>query len=93
MSQLTFEQRDIRWNGVRSACAAIDDALARLPETTGVEQELRARWAELIEALALEPARVLRVCPTCKRVGMIEATRCGHCWAKLVVPESVASPA
>lgn len=90
---LIFEQRDVRWNGVRTACAAVDEALARIPETTGAEQELRARWAELVAALDLEPARKLRACPSCKGVGMLEATLCSHCWAKLVPPERTATPA
>jgi len=78
-----FESRDIQREGVRAACAAIDHALLQLPVTEALE--LRARWAELVAVLALEPARVLRECPVCKHVAMFEASRCFHCWAKLPI--------
>ena len=83
MSSRYFELRDVQRDGVRTACAAIDRALARLPAAD--TPELRARWAELVVLLALEPARVLRECPVCNHVAMYEATRCFHCWAKLPV--------
>jgi len=47
--------------------------------------ELRARWADLVEVLAMEPARQLRECPVCKHVAMFEASRCISCWAELPV--------
>ena len=34
-----------------------------------------------------------RVCPSCKGIGMAEATLCGHCWAKLVPTTTEATPA
>ena len=87
MSHPFFELRDVLRDDIRSACAALDETLTRLPETTSsVEEEVRARWAELVELLGLQPARVLRACPICQHVGMFEATRCGHCWAKLAPP-------
>jgi hypothetical protein len=76
-----FEARDVQRDGVRTACAAIDQALLLLPASEA--HELRTRWAELVALLALEPARVLRECPVCKHVAMFEATRCVNCWAKL----------
>jgi len=83
MSNRYFELRDVQREGVRTACAAVDHALLRLPATE--VPEVRARWAELFALLALEPARVLRECPVCKQVAMFEATRCFNCWAKLPV--------
>jgi len=83
MSNRYFELRDVQRDGVRRACAAIDDELLRLPAAEA--DRLRARWGELVAALALEPARVLRECPVCKHVAMLEATRCVNCWAKLPV--------
>jgi hypothetical protein len=81
MSNRYFELRDVQRDGVRTACVAIDHALLRLPATEA--PEVRARWAELVALLALEPARALRECPVCKHVAMFEATRCFNCWAKL----------
>jgi hypothetical protein len=83
MTNRYFEARDIQRDGVRTACAAIDLALVRMPASEG--QELRARWAELVAVLALEPARMLRECPVCTHVAMFEASRCFNCWAKLPV--------
>jgi len=83
MQNRYFELRDARRESVRTACQAIDDVLLRMPAADA--DELRARWAELVEALALEPARALRECPVCNQVAMLEATRCFHCWAKLTV--------
>jgi len=98
MSNRYFERRDIQRDGIRAACAAIDQALLQLPVTEAVE--LRARWAELVAVLALEPAHVLRECPVCKHVAMFEALRCFHCWATLpkasagdALPRSSAAPA
>lgn len=98
MPNAHFELRDIKRNDLRKTCAAMDQALSRLPATTGttapsvalsvapsVVDELRAQWLQLVALLELEPARVLRECPVCKHVAMFEATRCGHCWTKLPV--------
>jgi hypothetical protein len=89
MSNRYFEQRDVRRDGLRSACAAMEDALAHIPEPAFGEaspaNDLRARWAELLVLIAMEPARLLRACPVCKQAGMLEATRCMNCWTKLAV--------
>lgn len=86
MSNLSL--RDDQQDQLREVCAAIDDALAHLPvpaETApmAVDQRLRDEWAKLVALLALRPARRLRACPRCGRLGMFEATRCGNCWMKL----------
>ena len=83
MPNRNFELRDVRLDRVRTACAAIGDALSRLPASEA--SEVRTRWADLLAVLALEPARALRECPVCKQVAMLEATRCFHCWTKLPV--------
>ena len=83
MSELHFELRDLKRDNVRTACAALEQEVQRLPPNEA--QQLRARWAELVSALALEPARQLRECPTCGNAAMLEATRCFHCWAKLPI--------
>jgi len=74
-----FELRDVQRANIRAVCVEIDKSLAHIP----VEDELHAQWATLVGLLALEPARALRICPACKQVGMLEASRCGHCWAAL----------
>lgn len=90
MTHPYFELRDVLRDDLRTACAAIDETMSRLPETatSSVENELRERWAEFVALLSLEPPRVLRACPFCNHVGMFEATVCGNCWAKLPVPTS-----
>jgi hypothetical protein len=84
-----FEPRDARRDAVRTACAALNRAVMSLPATEAAE--VRARWAELVEVLAIEPARVLRECPFCKHVAMFEASRCINCWSEL--PVAVAADA
>ena len=48
--------------------------------------ELQASWARLVGLLALGPEPQVRPCPTCNRMVMSAATRCGHCWNKLRPP-------
>jgi hypothetical protein len=48
---------------------------------------LGSHWKELRSTLAL--GRVPdRVCPRCGRLGMHEATLCGHCWKRLMPDRS-----
>jgi len=46
--------------------------------------ELRKQWDVFVSTLSLGEAPSTRECPTCKAVGMSNASRCGNCWAKLV---------
>lgn len=46
---------------------------------------LQAAWSQVVSALELGPARAMRACPHCGRLGMLEATLCGYCWATLTV--------
>jgi len=75
-----FELRDVHLDSLRAACAAMEEAISRNPAE---QAALHARWAELVESLALGPARELRECPVCRRFGMRDATRCGYCWSAL----------
>lgn len=77
---------------LRAIVRKIDRELADLPRpATPALEELRADWAELIERLALGPAPELRACPSCGRIGMRGATRCGYCWMKLVPPATASA--
>jgi hypothetical protein len=40
-------------------------------------------WSRLVEMLDLGAEPEMRECPNCKHMGMLLATRCGHCWAVL----------
>jgi hypothetical protein len=64
---------------LRSLIAAIENQFAAVPPP----EQLRAAWAEMIEALALGPPPDLRTCPTCGEIGMRAATRCVRCWSSL----------
>ena len=86
-----FEHRDERNADLHAVIAVITRELDHLPiQPTAVAREtvaeLRAFWGELVTLLALPPEPELRECPSCKHVGMRAATRCGHCWVKLVPP-------
>ena len=50
---------------------------------TSTNDKLRDQWATFVTVLALGPAPATRVCPSCKRVGMKAASRCGYCWSHL----------
>lgn len=64
---------------LRSIVNAIDQEILAVPPTA----VLRAAWAELVQVLALGPAPQTRECPACHSVGMLAASRCGHCWVAL----------
>ncbi len=66
---------------LRVLVAAIENALSLLPATATAS--LVTPWNALVGALALGPAPEVRDCPSCGRVVMRAATRCGHCWSKL----------
>jgi hypothetical protein len=93
-----FERRDEKNASLHTVMDVITRELARLPaqDTRDGDEtvaELRAFWGELVKLLDVEPVPELRACPVCKHVGMRAATRCGHCWAKLVPPADATSPA
>lgn len=76
---------------VRACIVDIDHALVGL--SAHVNEDHRAAlsaltlsWSELVRTLALGPPRETRLCPTCGRSGMREATLCGYCWAHLTPP-------
>ena len=75
---------------LRAAVAAVTDAFAAVPAVSSEaspEGQLRARWAALVDLLALGPEPPLRVCPSCGESGMRNATVCINCWAKLTPPD------
>lgn len=45
---------------------------------------MRVAWRRLVAALELGPEPEIRACPRCGGLGMLAATRCGHCWSALV---------
>jgi hypothetical protein len=67
----------------------IEHEIARLPrgvahdDGKGPVNDLAARWADLVEQLALGPELDMRECPVCRHHGMRAATRCGYCWKEL----------
>jgi hypothetical protein len=70
---------DAAANKLRAIVATIDQEIVRVPPTP----ELRAAWGELVDVLALGPAPQTRECPSCHRIGMRAASRCGFCWIAL----------
>ena len=64
---------------LRTLVAAIEEQFAVVPPP----EQLRAAWAEMVDALALGPPPELRTCPTCGEIGMRAATRCRRCWSSL----------
>lgn len=67
---------------LRAAVAEVEGELSRLANVG----ELAASWRELVKVLKLSPEPALRNCPNCGGLGMLAATRCGHCWVKLSPP-------
>lgn len=47
---------------------------------------LGASWDRLVALLDVPPAPEERACPHCGAMGMRAATRCGHCWERLIPP-------
>ena len=82
---------------LRTAVAEVDRQLSLLrsedaaASKTTAADGLLARWADVIELLALGPEPEVRECPYCGHKGMRAATRCGHCWAKLTPPSTAST--
>jgi len=79
-SKTLRDPRDV----LRGAVARVEEELAMV----GCVPALRAAWSALVDTLALGPAPQLRECPSCGAIGMLAATRCGHCWIVLSPPVS-----
>ena len=77
---------------MRTTVAAIQREIARLTkdgangDEKGALTGLTGPWAELVGQLALGPEPEVRECPSCKAIGIREATLCGFCWTKLEPP-------
>lgn len=81
MSTPAFDHPDLHRAELRLAVTAVDAALADTgPDATS---HRATAWAKLVALLALGPAPQVKPCPKCGRVGMSDATLCGHCWARL----------
>ena len=68
--------------GKAIALARVGDA-APPAEREGPTTALDITWSRLVNMLDLGPEPEMRECPTCKRPGLIGATRCGYCWSPL----------
>ena len=74
---------------LRTLVAAVERHLSGEPPqqmTPDVLSALREAWAALVRELALGPEPAVRKCPTCGRLVMEQATRCGYCWEPLMRP-------
>lgn len=63
------------------------------PEKDGPRTALEMTWSRLVQMLDLGAEPEMRECPNCKHMGMLLATRCGHCWAFLPPRKDVKSTA
>jgi hypothetical protein len=77
---------------MRTTVATIDREIARL-EQEGTSSDgksaltgLTAPWADLVAQLGLGPEPEVRECPSCRAMGIREATLCGFCWTQLEPP-------
>jgi hypothetical protein len=85
---LRFDVPDAEGSRMRTLVASIEHEMAGDVSVGAGATRLRASWKELVTLLALGPEPEVRHCPTCGRVGMRDAARCGYCWEDL----SVSSP-
>jgi len=91
MARQFIDSRDETNAGLHAMVAVIERQLRDLPVSAVAADdeariELGRSWGKLVSLLALEPEHQRRTCPQCGNVGMRAATRCGHCWIKLVPP-------
>ena len=88
------ELPDAELSYVRSALTAIDRDLSQLKawndESYLMNERLKKNWTELLSLLAIGPEPEYRECPSCHKIVMRLATRCGFCWLKL--PPYVSNP-
>ena len=69
---------------LRGLVAAIDHEMSDFAARAGSPSEpLRASWAKLEKYLDVGQRPEVRECPSCKHIGMREATLCGYCWTAL----------
>jgi hypothetical protein len=75
--------------GLRFAVSAVERQVSLLAaqlttaEDASTVESLMAKWAELVDRLALGPQPEVRSCPACGRLGMSAASLCGFCWSPL----------
>ncbi len=75
---------------LRALLAAMEVEIGRLPKADpdSAETKLAGHFNELVALLALGVEPAMATCPACGRIGVLTATRCGHCWAKLKAPST-----
>jgi len=84
---LTFNTADV--SRLRSLVAEVEKELALVvsalatPEGQLRKTALETTWSNLINMLDLGPEPEMWVCPECKHLCMVGATRCGNCWSHL----------
>jgi len=85
---LTFSMPDV--SRLRALVTTVDKEIALVAGGTAAQggapkTPLMTAWSSLVGMLDLGPEPEMRVCPSCKQSCMLEATRCGYCWASLPV--------
>jgi hypothetical protein len=80
---------------LRGLVAAVGDEIARHPTVSAVGSQseksaLEVAWSRVVGMLDLGPAPETRICPQCKSLCFIGASRCGHCWSALPAREKKA---
>jgi hypothetical protein len=84
---LTLNAADV--SRLRGLVAAVEGEMALVlgtlttPETQPRKTALEMTWSNLVKMLDLGPEPEMRVCPSCKQLCMLGATRCGTCWQHL----------
>jgi len=71
---------DPRRHKLRGLVQTLERELEALP---GDRDAAKLACAGLVAALDLGPEPEVRACPKCGTLGMLGASRCGHCWAHL----------
>jgi hypothetical protein len=84
---LRFSAADV--SRLRSLVAGVEKEVALVLSTLATAEgqprktALEMTWSNLVKMLDLGPEPEMRVCPDCKHLCMLGATRCGNCWSQL----------
>jgi hypothetical protein len=69
------DQSEDKQTKLRTMVAAMELAMADVESTPAKDA-----WKTLVGGLDLGPEPKRRACPTCGKLGMANASRCGFCW-------------
>lgn len=69
------DQSDDKQTKLRAMVADMELAMADV-----TSQPAKDAWQRLVVGLDLGPEPAMRACPTCKKPGRANASRCGFCW-------------